>query len=71
MQGQIEESKVSKQTQTTAQLCALLQISRKTLYLWVITGKIPPPLKIGRTVRWPADLVTKLLAGQVPPPARV
>ena len=33
-------------------LCDLLNVSRSTVYRWVRNEKLPPPYKIGRSIRW-------------------
>lgn len=32
-----------------------LQVSRRTIYNYIYTDSIPPPLKFGNCVRWHAD----------------
>jgi len=34
------------------QLAELLGVSRRTIQLWEKSGKVPEPIRIGRTVRW-------------------
>lgn len=37
---------------TTEELLDALHVSRKTLYNHVVTGRLPPPLRLGRRRYW-------------------
>ena len=42
----------------------LLAVSRLTIFRWRAAGRLPPPLKIGRVVRWRRlEIETWLAAG--------
>ena len=35
-----------------ADLCDLLNVSRSTIYRWVRNETLPPPYKLGKSIRW-------------------
>ena len=37
----------------------LLKISQRTLWQWHSTGEMPPPIRIGRAVRWALEVLKK------------
>lgn len=49
-----------------AEVCRLFDITPPTLRSWVQAGRFPPPLNIGkRKKKWSADVVERLLLGQL------
>lgn len=40
-------------------VCALLSISRSTLWRWVQNGTLPEPIRIGGCTRWEREEVEK------------
>ena len=40
-------------------LASRLGISDLTVRRWVRAGKLPPPIRLGRSVRWPWDQVVE------------
>lgn len=45
-------------------LAERLGVSRATLHRWNAGGRVPQPVRIGRTVRWPLDEIKSwILAG--------
>ena len=51
------------QSVTTADLCAILRVTRETIRRMEIDGRLPPPVRIGRKKVWPTEVVAKLLLG--------
>ncbi len=39
------------------QVCAVIGYKKPTIYQWIREGKFPRPIKIGRSARWPSDVV--------------
>jgi excisionase family DNA binding protein len=39
-------------TVTPKDLAKMLRITRRTIYHWIAKGKLPPPIKIGKSIRW-------------------
>ena len=37
---------------TIKQVCEILRLTRQTIHVYVLQGRMPPPLKIGRATRW-------------------
>ena len=54
---------------TTKQLSAATGLPRWRIFELVQTGKAPPHLRIGRTLRFPADAVNEWIAAQSSPHA--
>lgn len=47
---------------TQREVCALLGVSRISLWAWRKAGKFPQPVVLGaRTVRWPEPVVAKFV----------
>ncbi len=46
-------------------VCDILQISQKTVWVWVATGKLPEPVRLAkRKVRWRRADIEALIAGK-------
>ena len=41
------------------QAARLLKVSQRTIYEMHVTGRMPPPIRVGRAVRWSAEALTK------------
>jgi predicted site-specific integrase-resolvase len=52
----------------TADVVAMLQITRVTLASWVAKGKLPAPLKLGNQHFYNRKLVQEYLAREIPKP---
>ena len=49
---------------TANDLAHMLAVSRLTIWRWRSAGRLPPPLRIGRVVRWKrSEIETWLAAG--------
>lgn len=53
-------------------VCDLLSISRSTLQRYVAAGKLPQPVRFGRTTRWREDYIARVMqpAPAPAPPVR-
>ena len=51
------------QSVTTADLCAILRVTRETIRRMELDGRLPPPVRIGRKKVWPSEAVAALLLG--------
>jgi excisionase family DNA binding protein len=60
------ESRKSKLL-TRANLCEQLKISIRTLSRMVATGQLPPPIYIGRSVRFRESDIEEWIAQECPP----
>lgn len=45
----------------------LLKVSERTLWGWQDSHKIPPPIRIGKSVRWSVDALRKWVNAGCPP----
>jgi excisionase family DNA binding protein len=52
------------------QAARLLKVSERTLWRMHHTGEMPPPIRIGRAVRWSVEALTKWVAEGCPAPRR-
>lgn len=52
-----------KRTYRIADLITNLGVSRTTIWRWVRAGILPPPIRLGSTPIWPAEVIDALLAG--------
>ena len=50
-----------------SRVAKMLQVSTRTLWRLLAAGKLIKPLKIGRSVRWRKDELTKWIAAGCPP----
>ena len=48
-------------------LAELLSVSKRTLSRLQSKGELPPPIRLGRTIRWRVDVVNKWVARGCPP----
>lgn len=48
---------------TTKELARLLQVSTRTVWRWLKAGALPPPLRMGGSVRWRLDVVHAWITG--------
>jgi prophage regulatory protein len=49
------------------ELCALIGVSRVTLWQWRRDGKFPQPVRVGpNTNRWPEPVIAKFLEQRTP-----
>lgn len=44
-----------------------LGVSDSTLYRWITEGKVPPPIRIGSTMRFPREQIDKWIEDGCPP----
>ncbi|WP_386692522.1 MULTISPECIES: helix-turn-helix transcriptional regulator [unclassified Lonepinella] len=49
---------------TAKEICKLLHLSRAKLYTMANAGEFPPPLKLGRALRWRVSTVKNWLDQQ-------
>ncbi len=49
------------QSCTTADLCAILRVTRETILRMEKDGRLPAPVRIGRKKVWPTEAVAALL----------
>jgi excisionase family DNA binding protein len=49
---------------TMHELCVLLRSNQSTITSWIKSGKIPAPIRIGRTRLWPRAEFMAWLEGQ-------
>jgi predicted DNA-binding transcriptional regulator AlpA len=47
-------------------LCDALQVCEDTLRSWIKSGRVPPPLKVGKLLRWQSDTISAWLARGCP-----
>ncbi len=48
---------------TVADVAALFSVHERTIFVWISSGRLPPPLRIGpRVVRWKREAIEALLA---------
>lgn len=52
---------------TSREVIAVQSISKRTLWRWVNTGRMPPPVRIGRVVRWRRDEIEAWIKAGCPP----
>jgi len=50
----------------TSQAAKLLRVCEKTVWTMYTTGKMPPPIRIGRAVRWPYEELRAWVAAGCP-----
>ena len=50
----------------TGELMKLLNVTRPTLLAMIKDGRIPEPLRMGETRRWPKEIIDKWLADGCP-----
>lgn len=50
---------------TMPQIEAITQLHRTRVYLFIRKGSFPEPIKMGRTARWPREVVEQWLANVV------
>lgn len=51
---------------TADQLAVWLQVSKRTLWRLRAEGLLPPPLRLGKSIRWRASVIEEWLAGGCP-----
>ena len=51
---------------STKELARLLKISQKSVRRRWLTGHIPPPVRIGNSVRWRLDIIEAWIAADCP-----
>jgi excisionase family DNA binding protein len=51
---------------TADDVAALLSVGRTKLYQMLAEGRIPPPVRLGRAVRWNADELRQWVAAGCP-----
>lgn len=52
---------------TVNDVLAIVQLGRSTWFRLVSSGKAPLPVKIGRTSRWPLNVIEEWIATGCPP----
>lgn len=52
---------------TVNDVLAIVQMGRSTWFRLVSSGKAPLPVKIGRTSRWPLNVIEEWIAAGCPP----
>ena len=52
---------MTKRLITMAEICDLYQVTRFTVRRWYKAGILPPPLRLGRSLRWLPDQVEAAL----------
>lgn len=55
---------------TAADLAGLLKVNRSTLYSWLSSGRLPMPLRIGKSVRWAKRIIDRWIEAGCPPRER-
>lgn len=55
---------------TVREVAALVKLSARQIYKMVSAGRMPPPLKVGRSTRWRADDVRRWIVDGCPAPER-
>lgn len=45
----------------SGQIAALFKVNRSTVTTWAQEGRLPRPVRIGRTLRWPRRVILELL----------
>ena len=51
---------------TVDDIAGLLRVSRNTVHRYILSGTIPPPVRIGGTLRWQEDAVQQWLLSNAP-----
>ena len=54
---------------TAEELAAMMNVSTRTLWRWLSSGKLIEPVRIGGTSRWRREEVLQWIADGCPPPA--
>jgi excisionase family DNA binding protein len=49
------------------EIASRLGVSSQTVYRWITEGKVPPPIKIGSTMRFPREAIDEWFANGCPP----
>jgi excisionase family DNA binding protein len=47
------------------ELAAALGVKKETITNWARSGRLPKPVRIGRTIRWPRSVIEDLLEGRL------
>lgn len=53
-----------KRTYSVRDMAIMYGVTPPTIRLWAERGDLPPPLRLGRTLRWVASVIDGMLAGQ-------
>jgi excisionase family DNA binding protein len=54
----------SKATISPLEVATIFGVGRDTVYLWIKEGRLPPPIRIGRVIRWRREVIEKILDGE-------